>query len=78
MSKSVLVMIYFSFFVQYYCYWTVAPVFAGSIYSVSLTNGLGFPLNYSLIFIINYLYHHPGSDGGLPAPDHQQAESSEQ
>ena len=27
-------------------------MFAGSIYSVSLTNGLGFPLNYNLIFII--------------------------
>ena len=31
---------------------TVAPVFAGSIYSVSLTDGLSFPLNYHLIFII--------------------------
>ena len=27
-------------------------MFSGSIYSVSLTNGLGFPLNYNLIFII--------------------------
>ena len=55
-------------------------MFAGSIYSVSLTNGLGFPLNYNLIFIIIIWYHHAGSDGdgGLPAPDHQQAESSEQ
>ena len=31
---------------------TVAPVFVGSIYSVSLTDGLSFPLNYHLIFII--------------------------
>ena len=31
---------------------TVAPVFAGNIYSVSLTDGLSFPLNYHLIFII--------------------------
>ena len=27
-------------------------MFAGSIYSVSLTDGLSFPLNYHLIFII--------------------------
>ena len=27
-------------------------MFSGSIYSVSLTNGLGFPLNYNLVFII--------------------------
>ena len=27
-------------------------MFSGSIYSVSLTNRLGFPLNYNLIFII--------------------------
>ena len=27
-------------------------MFSGSIYSVSLTNGLCFPLNYNLIFII--------------------------
>ena len=33
-------------------YRTVAPLLAGSIYSVSLTNGLGFPLNYNPIFII--------------------------
>ena len=33
-------------------YRTLAPVFAGSIYSVSLTDGLSFPLNYHLIFII--------------------------
>ena len=33
-------------------YRTVAPLFAGSIYSVSLTDGLSFPLNYHLIFII--------------------------
>ena len=33
-------------------YRTLAPLFAGSIYSVSLTDGLSFPLNYHLIFII--------------------------
>ena len=33
-------------------YRTVVPLFAGSIYSVSLTDGLSFPLNYHLIFII--------------------------
>ena len=33
-------------------YRTVALLFAGSIYSVSLTDGLSFPLNYHLIFII--------------------------
>ena len=33
-------------------YRTIAPVFAGTIYSISLTNGLSFPLNYNLIFII--------------------------
>ena len=27
-------------------------MFAGSIYSVSLTDNLGFPLNYNLIFVI--------------------------
>ena len=49
---------YYDCFDSFYChilvpsYRTVAPVFAGSIYSASLTNGLGFPLNYNLIFII--------------------------
>ena len=29
-----------------------APTFAGSIYAVSLTAGLSFPLNYNLIFVL--------------------------
>ena len=54
-------------------------MFSGSIYSVSLTNGLGFPLNYNLIFIIfGIITLVVNGDGGLPAPDHQQAESSAQ
>ena len=31
---------------------TFSPLFAGSIYSVSLTTGLGYPLDYHLIFVI--------------------------
>ena len=31
---------------------SVSPIFAGTVYSVSLTTGLGYPLDYHLIFII--------------------------
>ena len=31
---------------------SLSPVFAGIVYSVSLTTGLGYPLDYHLIFVI--------------------------
>ena len=31
---------------------SLSPVFAGIVYSVSLTSGLGYPLDYHLIFVI--------------------------
>ena len=41
-----------NFSASFILYRTIAPVFAGTIYSISLTNGLSFPLNYNLIFML--------------------------